>query len=126
MNPLWLWGLPLGAVMAAEPDLPLIPPPDPSAFEQLRKEVAEAPSSQSQLPTQIHSGVLVSFEGGNVGQYVAQIMLDLGKEGRLPSDRYRVQAGDTLCDLLDQRGYPPPCPPMWEVVRHRIDRRPNR
>ena len=117
MNPLWLLSLPLGAAMAAEPDLPLVPPPDPSAFAQLRKEVAEAPTSQSRLPTQIDSGVLVSFEGGNVGQYVAQIMLELGKEGRLPKDSYKVQAGDTLCGLLDQRGYPPPCPPMLEVVR---------
>ncbi|MHC8343841.1 S8/S53 family peptidase [Pseudomonas sp. RT6P73] len=124
MNPLWLLGLPLGTVMAAEPDLPLVPPPDPSAFEQMRKEVAEAPNSQSNLPKQIDSGVLVSFEGGNVGQYVAQIMLDLGKEGRLPSDRYKVQAGDTLCGLLDQRGYPPPCPPMLEVVQQLNPNRP--
>lgn len=124
MNPLWLLSLPLGVVMAAEPELPLIPPPDVSAFEQLRMEVAEAPSSQSHLPKQIGSGVLVSFEGGNVGQYVAQIMLDLDKQGRLPSDRYSVQAGDTLCGLLDQRGYPPPCPPMLEVVRQLNPNRP--
>ncbi|MDR9865297.1 MULTISPECIES: S8/S53 family peptidase [Pseudomonas] len=125
MNPLWLLSLPLGAVMAAEPDLPLVPPPDPSAFEQMRKEIAEAPSSQSNLPTQIDSGVLVSFEGGNVGQHVAKIMLDLGKEDRLPSELYKVQAGDTLCGLLDKRGYPPPCPPMLEVVRQLNPNRPT-
>ncbi|MDH0301533.1 MULTISPECIES: S8/S53 family peptidase [unclassified Pseudomonas] len=120
MRPLWLLGLTLTAAVAGEPGRALLPTPDASAFRQLREEIDMAEREIPRPPDQLDSGVLVSFEGGNVGQTLARVMLGLNEDGKLPSARHTVQAGETLCGLLDQRGYPPPCPPLLEVV-HRLN-----
>src|SRR5690242_4848885 len=63
-------------------------------------------------------GVVVSFEGGNVGAYIAQVLDRLiGGAYRLPTEPYTVKAGETICGILDSRGYPPPCTQMLKLVQ---------
>lgn len=97
-------------------DKPMLPQLDPSQVQQFRRDSA-TPTAKNSLPPQaINSGVLVSFEGGNVGESIAQVLQRLIDINALPDENYTVQPKDTICSLLDRRGYPPPCPPLLKIL----------
>lgn len=64
-------------------------------------------------------GVIVSFEGGVVGNDLARVLKTLAgqntKANVLPSKRYVVQRGESVCSIIDKLGYPPPCEKLIEV-----------
>lgn len=114
----WLQILSVAAmpVLAQEYDRPLLPKLDPSQVQQLRRDALVPVIKNKLSPSPLESGVLVSFEGGNVGESIAQVLQQLANGTALPDERYTVQPGDTLCGLLDHRGYPPPCPPLLKII----------
>lgn len=114
----WLQILSVAAmpVLAQEYDKPLLPQLDPSQVQQLRRDAVTPVVRDSVPPPPLESGVLVSFEGGNVGESIAHVLQRLADSMALPEERYTVQSGDTLCGLLDKRGYPPPCPPLLKII----------
>src|SRR5687767_10491217 len=62
-------------------------------------------------------GVLVSFQGGVVGENVARVLdVLLDEPTGVPTEEYTVAPGDTLCGILDARLYPPPCPPLADII----------
>jgi subtilisin family serine protease len=62
-------------------------------------------------------GVVVSFEGGVVGQNIAKVLEKaLELPDKIPTETYILQVSDTTCGILQAQGYPPPCEPMARIL----------
>jgi subtilisin family serine protease len=84
-----------------------------SAFNGLALADDTTPDEVVRVPP----GVVVSFEGGVVGDNVANVLQKLLEHpDGLPTETYTVQPNDTACGILDARSYPPPCTHMLKLL----------
>jgi Subtilase family len=65
------------------------------------------------------AAVVISFEGGIVGDNISQVLDLLAKQpGGLPTETYTVKPGDSVCAILAARGYPQPCIKLAASIDH--------
>jgi hypothetical protein len=62
-------------------------------------------------------GVFVSFQGSVVGTNLAAVLEKVHENpADLPTEQYSTVAGDTICGILERRGYPPPCDALLPLL----------
>lgn len=83
----------------------------PSSAIQTAPVAALASPSARPISDKYKPGnVIVSFEGGVVGDEIGKVMLSLVRDGSLlATTAHTVVAGDTPCGIMVARGYPVPC-----------------
>ncbi len=80
-------------------------------------------SVESISPARQAPGVYVSLEGETAGSSIAVVLTELLKNpADLPTESHLTVPGDTVCRILDKRGYPPPCEAMLPVLDSLNDR----